>query len=76
MCLGYLGWAPRDFWRSNVWEIATAMDGFLQSKGVKQKNTPKEVKKLAHLKAMLDKEKQREKRRNDRAQRISRKDNC
>jgi hypothetical protein len=72
MCFGYLGWKPQDFWRASVWEIAIAMDGLLQSKGIK-KRVNQDTARIDRLKKLLDKEKERERNR-DRYKRASSQD--
>lgn len=68
MCFGYLGWRPVDFWRSNVWEITHAMEGLAMAKGAKRKTSSDDVRNK-RLKAMLERQKEIERRRDDRLKR-------
>ena len=69
MCFGYLNWKPKDFWRASIWEITAAMDGLMQSKGIKKQKTQSKLTSsdLAEIKKLAE----REKRRNERLSRAS-----
>jgi hypothetical protein len=34
LAFGSLRWQPSEFWRSNVWELTYAWEGFARSKGI------------------------------------------
>ena len=34
LAFGCLRWQPSEFWRSNVWELTYAWEGYAQSKGI------------------------------------------
>lgn len=69
MCFGYLRWKPRDFWRSNVWEMCYAMEGYMLSKGIKKhdKKTSLTSEDVNEIKKAVE----RDKKRNDRQRRAS-----
>ena len=50
--LGIFGWGPKDFWSATIWDIEDAQVGYLVSKGVNLKQSPKEPLDKAFLEKM------------------------
>jgi hypothetical protein len=65
-----LRWQPIDFWKSNVWEFANAIEGLSQAKGGNKNKTPTKD----DMKLVLETEKRLQRKHGKRNSRISSQD--